>query len=98
MNNDRKSSILYQGVMLFAILPAIAIALIGWRYASDIIPDFVYLIVGLAASGVAIAGFILCASRMIAGKECDLSCYILQIVYGGVLAGLMILTIVGLCM
>ena len=97
MENDKKAILLYQGLMILAVFPALAIAVIGWKFASGVIPAFVYLITGLAVCGVPAAGLILSASRMIAGKDLGLTCCILQIVYGGLLAGMVILTIVGIC-
>ena len=83
--------------MILGFFPALVIAIIGWKFASDVIPAFVYLITGLAVCGVPAAGLILSASRMIAGKDLGLTCLILQIVFGGLLAGEIILTIVGIC-
>ena len=97
MENYKKTILLYQAVMILAVFPALVISIIGWKFASDVIPAFVYLITGLAVCGVPAAGIILSASRMIAGKDLGLTCCILQIVYGGLLAGFAILTIVGIC-
>lgn len=98
MDNNKKTGLLYQGVMLLAVFPAMLLALIGWKLAAGVIPAFVFLIVGLAAAAVPLAGFILCASRMLAGKGPSKSCFILQIVTGGVLAAQIIFTIVGICL
>lgn len=98
MENDKMTGLMYQGIMLLAVFPALILMVTGWKFAATVIPAFVFLIVGLAAAAVPLAGFILCASRMLAGKGPSKSCFILQIVTGGVLAAQIIFTIVGICL